>query len=152
MRREYPEAPVVGVGALILRESKILLIQRGQEPLKGEWSLPGGVLELGESLEQGIRREVREETGLEVEPVKIVEVLDRILRDEAGAVRFHYVLVDFLCRVLGGDLRCATDAAAAAWVTHEEVNSHSRYRVAPFTIAVIEKAFNLLTSELPSLS
>jgi mutator protein MutT len=143
MRREYPEAPIVGVGAVILHENKILLIQRGQEPLKGEWSLPGGALELGETLEQGVCREVREETGLEVEPVRIVEVFDRIVRDEAGAVRFHYVLVDFLCRVTGGDLCCATDAAAAEWVAREELNAHSRYRVAPFTITVIEKAFKL---------
>lgn len=141
MRREYPEAPIVGVGAIIIHDSQVLLIQRGQEPLKGEWSLPGGALELGETLEQGVRREVLEETGLEIEPVKIVEVLDRIVRDEAGAVRFHYVLVDFVCRITGGFLCCASDAAAANWVHREELNSHSRYRVAPFTVAVIEKAF-----------
>ncbi|HEX3438189.1 MAG TPA: NUDIX domain-containing protein, partial [Pseudacidobacterium sp.] len=93
MRREYPKAPIVGVGAIILQENKVLLIQRGKEPLKGEWSIPGGALELGETLRQGIQREVREETGLEVEPVQIVEVLDRIAHDDRGAVRFHYVLV-----------------------------------------------------------
>lgn len=144
MRREYPEAPIVGVGAVILNsENQVLLIQRGQEPLKGEWSLPGGALELGESLEQGIRREVLEETGLEVVPVQIVEICDRIVRDEANAVRFHYVLVDYLCRVTGGTLCCATDAAAARWVSREELNAHGIYRVAPFTAAVIEKAFSL---------
>ena len=143
MRREYPEAPIVSVGAVVLHENQVLIIQRGQEPLKGEWSLPGGALELGETLEQGIRREVLEETGLEVEPLKIVEVFDRIVRDEAGAVRFHYVLVDYLCRVTGGALCCASDAAAARWVLREELNSHSKYRVAPFTIAVIDKAFGI---------
>lgn len=141
MRREYPEAPIVGVGAIIIHDNQVLLIQRGQEPLKGEWSLPGGALELGETLEQGIRREVLEETGLEIEPVKIVEVFDRIVRDEAGAVRFHYVLVDFACRITGGVLCCASDAAAAEWLRREELNSRSKYRVAPFTAAVIEKAF-----------
>lgn len=143
MRREYPEAPIVGVGAVIIHENKVLLIQRGQEPLKGEWSLPGGALELGETLEQGVRREVLEETGLDVEPVQLVEVLDRIVRDDAGAVRFHYVLADFLCRVNGGTLSCATDAVAARWVAHEELNSHGIYRIAPFTVAVIEKAFGI---------
>lgn len=143
MRREYPEAPIVGVGAIIIHENQVLLIQRGQEPLKGEWSLPGGALELGETLEQGIRREVLEETALEIEPLQIVEVFDRIVRDESGGVRFHYVLVDFLCRITGGTLCCATDAAAAHWLHREELNAHSKYRVAPFTAAVIEKAFRL---------
>ena len=96
-------------------------------------------------LEQGIRREVLEETGLEVEAGQIVEVFDRIVRDESGAVQFHYVLVDFLCRVEGGTLCCASDAADAQWLSREEVNSDSRYRIAPFTVAVIEKAFQKWT-------
>jgi 8-oxo-dGTP diphosphatase len=143
MRREYPEAPIVGVSAIVIRNNQILLVQRGQEPLKGEWSLPGGVLELGETLEEGVQREVLEETGLQVEPVHLVELLDKIVRDEQGAVRFHYVLADFLCRVTGGTLCSASDAVDVRWVAHEELNSHGKYKIAPFTIAVIEKAFRL---------
>jgi ADP-ribose pyrophosphatase YjhB (NUDIX family) len=144
MRREYPEAPIIGVGAVIIQGNQVLLIKRGQEPLKGEWSLPGGALELGETLEHGIRREVLEETGLEIEPIEIIEVFDRIVRDEAGTVRFHYVLIDYLCRVTGGALCCASDAAAGHWLRREELNAHSKYKVAPFTAAVIEKAFHKL--------
>lgn len=136
MRREYPEAPIVGVGAVILHEGCVLLIQRGQPPLIGEWSLPGGALELGETLEEGIRREVLEETGLIVKPVSIIETFDRIHRDPEGRVQYHYVLVDFLCRVTGGSLACATDAAAARWATPDDLDS-----VPAFTQQVIRKAF-----------
>jgi len=135
MRREYPEAPIVGVGAVILHEGRVLLIQRGQPPLKGEWSLPGGALELGETLEEGIRREVLEETGLVVETISIVEAFDRIVRDAEGRVQYHYVLVDFLCRVTGGSLACASDAAAARWATPDELDD-----IPDFTRQVIHKA------------
>ena len=135
MRREYPEAPIVGVGAVILHEGRVLLIQRGQPPLKGGWSLPGGALELGETLEEGIRREVLEETGLVVETISIVEAFDRIVRDTEGRVQYHYVLVDFLCRVTGGSLACASDAAAARWATPDELDD-----IPDFTRQVIHKA------------
>jgi 8-oxo-dGTP diphosphatase len=140
--REYPDRPVLGVGAVVLSAGRVLLVRRGQEPLKGEWSLPGGAVELGETLEAGVRREVLEETGLIVENRGIVEVLDKIVF-EASRVRYHYVLVDFLCTVLGGSLRAASDAEDARWVERAELNSHSIYKVAPATIAVIEKAFTL---------
>jgi len=135
MRREYPEAPIVGVGAVILHEGRVLLIQRGQPPLKGEWSLPGGALELGETLEEGICREVLEETGFVVETISIVEAFDRIVRDTEGRVQYHYVLVDFLCRVTGGSLACASDAAAARWATPDELDD-----IPDFTRQVIHKA------------
>jgi len=138
MQREYPVAPITGVGAVIIENGRVLLIERGQEPLKGEWSLPGGALELGETLAEGIMREVREETGLLVEPVTVVEVFDRIVRDEQGRVRYHYVLVDFLCRVTGGTLACASDAAAARWATLDELAP-----VPEFTARVIRKAWDL---------
>jgi 8-oxo-dGTP diphosphatase len=141
MTREYPERPIVGVGAVILHHDRILLIQRGHAPLKGEWSLPGGALELGETLEEGIRREVLEETGLIVDPVAIVEVFDRIVRDAENRVQFHYVLVDYLCRVTGGELACATDAADARWVTRDQLDS-----IAPFTVEVIHKALRMAES------
>ena len=138
MQREYPSAPITGVGAVIIDRGRVLLIQRGQEPLKGEWSLPGGALELGESLTEGIMREVREETGLLVAPLKVVEVFDRIVRDEQGRVRYHYVLVDFLCRVTGGTLACASDAAGARWATLDELAP-----IQEFTARVIRKAWDL---------
>jgi 8-oxo-dGTP diphosphatase len=134
--REYPQTPMVGVGAVVIDGDQVLLIRRGQQPMKGQWSLPGGALEVGETLLDGVRREVREETGLEVEPVALIEVLDRIVRDEDGRVRFHYVLVDYLCRVTGGELCCATDAVDARWASRDELDS-----VAAFTVAVIQRAF-----------
>jgi 8-oxo-dGTP diphosphatase len=139
VRREFPEAPIVGVGAVVIDGTKVLLVRRGQEPLKGEWSLPGGALELGETLQQGVAREVLEETGLIVVPTGIVEVLDRITQDPAsGQVRYHYVLVDFVCRVTGGSLLGASDAEEAQWVEREELHE---FRLLPVTLAVIEKAF-----------
>ncbi|MGB8536393.1 MAG: NUDIX hydrolase [Acidobacteriaceae bacterium] len=142
MRREYPEAPVVGVGAVVIDGTKVLLVRRGQEPLKGEWSLPGGALELGETLQQGVVREVLEETGLIVAPGGIIEILDRIIPDEtSGRVRYHYVLIDFVCHVTGGALFPGTDAEEVRWVEQNQLQNG--YRLAPVTLAVIEKASRL---------
>ena len=141
MRREYPEAPIVGVGAVVIDVGKVLLVLRGGEPLKGEWSLPGGVLELGETLQQGVVREVLEETGLHVAPEGVVEVLDRITREkDSDQVRYHYVLVDFVCRVAGGVLCGGSDADEARWVERSHLHE---YALAPVTLRVIEKAFGL---------
>ncbi len=109
------ERPILGVGALIFNRDKILLVERGKEPFKGYWSLPGGVLETGETLEQGIIREVREETGLVVSPMKVLQIFERIIRDTQGAAEYHYVLIDYICRVTGGSLRAADDASRVAW-------------------------------------
>ena len=137
VRREFPETPLVGVGAVIVESGRVLLVRRGQEPLKGKWSLPGGMLELGESLLSGVAREVREETGLEVEPIELIELLDRVHRED-NRVRYHYVIADYLCRVVGGSLRAASDADAVRWVERAEWNSHSALILDPITVRVIE--------------
>jgi len=144
MSREFPLAPVVGVGAVVFDDDgRILLVRRGQEPLLGEWSLPGGMLELGERIEDGIRREVREETGLDVVPEEIVTVFDHIAPTEDSVrIRFHYVLIDYRCRLLGGTLQSASDATDARWVTWDELNGHGPFSVRPFTLSVIRKALD----------
>jgi ADP-ribose pyrophosphatase YjhB (NUDIX family) len=137
MQREFPSTPLVGVGAVIVEAERVLLVRRGAEPLKGHWSLPGGLLEVGESLTEGVKREVREETGLVVEPVELIELIDRIHRED-NRVRYHYVIADYLCRVAGGVLRAASDADAVRWVERAEWNSHSSLRLEPITVRVIE--------------
>lgn len=136
--RSYPSRPVLGVGALILDGDSILLVQRGREPLRGWWSLPGGAVETGERLVSALRREVREETGLEVEVLQLFEVFERIMPDSSGAAQHHYVLMDYLCRVTGGDLRAGDDAMDVRWIPRAELD---RYELTPGTLAVIEKAF-----------
>ena len=139
--REYPEAPIVGVGAVVVDQGRVLLVQRGREPMKGKWSLPGGMLELGESLTEGVLREIREETGLTVEVLELIDLLDRVHRQaspEGERVRYHYVIADYLCRVVGGALQAASDADAVRWVERAEWNSHSALALDPITVRVIE--------------
>jgi len=121
MKREYPESPLVGVGAVIVEQSRVLLIRRGQPPLLGEWSLPGGVLECGETLREAVVREAREETGLVVETGEMLGVYERVIRGGEGRVRYHYVLIDFLCRPVGGDLNAGSDVADVRWFTRDEL-------------------------------
>jgi 8-oxo-dGTP diphosphatase len=137
MQREYPEAPLLGVGAVVVDRGRVLLVQRGTEPARGQWSLPGGLVEIGESLSNAVAREVREETGLDVEPVELIELLDRIYR-EGERVRYHYVIADYLCRVKGGELCAGSDAAQVRWVERTEWNSHSALALDPITVRVIE--------------
>ena len=125
MKREYPETPLVGVGAVILDQGRVVLVKRGQPPLAGEWSIPGGRLEIGETMREGVAREVREETGLTVEPAELLGVYDRLLRDEAGRILYHYVLIDFLCRRVAGELHAGGDAADARWFTPDELSGLS---------------------------
>jgi 8-oxo-dGTP diphosphatase len=137
--RRYPKLPILGVGAIILRRDRVLLVERAKPPLEGYWSLPGGVLEVGETLEEGVCREVLEETGLEVRPLGVVEIFERIMRDAAGAPEYHYVLVDYACRVTGGTLEAASDARRAEWVPRKRL---ADYRITEGTLPVIEKAFH----------
>jgi 8-oxo-dGTP diphosphatase len=121
MKREYPDTPLVGVGAVIIEDGRVALVKRGHAPLLGEWSIPGGVIEVGEAVREAVVREACEETGLQVVVKELLGVYDRLLRDEEGKVRYHYLLVDFLCRRISGDLCAAGDADEVRWFTPEEV-------------------------------
>ena len=123
MRREYPTAPIVGVGAVIVRNAQALLIQRGNEPNRGRWCIPGGVLELGVTLAEAAVREVREECGLEIEPQGVLSTFDMIHRDELGRVRYHYVLIDMGARYVGGEATAGTDALGVRWAGAAELDS-----------------------------
>jgi ADP-ribose pyrophosphatase YjhB (NUDIX family) len=120
MKREYPDQPLVGVGAVIIEGERVLLVKRGHAPLAGEWSIPGGVLEVGETLREAAVREALEETGLTVEPGELLGVFDRVLRDMEERTRYHYVLIDFLCRRVSGEAQASGDAAEVCWFTREE--------------------------------
>jgi ADP-ribose pyrophosphatase YjhB (NUDIX family) len=141
MLREFPDAPLLGVGAVVVQEARVLLVRRGREPLKGHWSLPGGVLEIGESLLEGVTREVAEETGLQVLPVEFIELLDRIHR-EGDRVRYHYVIADYLCQVTGGTLQAASDADEVRWVERAEWHSSDTLMLDPATVRVIETGWH----------
>jgi ADP-ribose pyrophosphatase YjhB (NUDIX family) len=139
MAREYPAHPVVGVGAVVVRDGRALIIKRAHEPRKGEWSLPGGLLELGESLQDAARREIKEETNLDVTVGPVIETFDRVHRDDAGRIRYHFVIVDFLCWAPSGDATAGSDAADVAWVAANEIDG---YQVNAHAKAVIERGLN----------
>lgn len=136
MVREYPTSPVVAVGGVVVRDGRILLVRRAKEPSLGQWSIPGGAVEVGETLRDALRREILEETGLTVEAGEVLEVLDRVLTDASGNVQFHYVLIDFLCRYQSGQPQPASDVSDACWVTVAELAS---FRLRPDTLRVILK-------------
>ena len=138
MKREFPELPLVGVGAIIIEGDRILLVKRAHPPIQGQWSIPGGVLEVGEMVRDAAIREAREETGLIVEPGELLGVYDRILRDPEKRVQYHYVLIDFLCRATGGQLQAATDAAEVRWFPRKELPA---LNLAEDTQDVIQKGF-----------
>ena len=123
VKRLYPTQPVVGVGAIILREGKILLEQRGNEPARGQWTIPGGVVEVGESLEDAVRRETKEETGLGVESASLIDVVDQVHRDKEGKIEYHYVIIDYVAKVTG-EPKAASDAEALKWVPMSEVEAY----------------------------
>jgi len=138
MKREFPDRPIVGVGGVVVHRRRALLIRRAAEPLKGQWSIPGGMLELGEGLAEGVRRELKEETGLDVEPVEMVAVFDRITR-EGERVKYHYVIVDYVCRLEGGQLKPASDVTDARWVRREEM---PEYNLTEMATKVILQSFD----------
>ncbi len=139
MKRDYPDRPLVGVGAVIVQDGRAVIVQRATEPLKGQWSIPGGLLEVGETLRQCAAREALEETGLRVEAGEVLEVLDSIYPDPDGRTRYHYVLIDFLCRPLAGELRAGSDAAQARWIAPDELE---QFTIAPNALKVLRKALN----------
>lgn len=136
--RRYPSRPYLGVGALIFETGKILLVERGKEPLKGFWSIPGGIVETGEKLEEAIRREVSEETGLDVDPYSMFEIFERIIPDGEGKLEYHYVLIDYLCRRVAGEPVAASDVSRVAWVAEQNLRE---FRLTEGTLGVIERAF-----------
>ncbi len=144
--REYPDRPIVGVGAVVIRDGQVLLVQRAQEPLSEKWTLPGGAVELGETLEEAVVRELREETGLTVRVLELVEAFERIARDDDHRPRYHYVLLDYLCVPVSGELLAGSDVAAAEWARPEEF---TRYQVSETARAICEKALALLRRRAP---
>ena len=138
--RRYPDRPYVGVGAVIVQDGKVLIVKRKYDPLAGQWSLPGGGVELGETLEDSIVREMREETGLDIEVGPVIEVFDRITRDSSGKVTYHFVLVDYLCWPVGGELRAGSDVADARFVDPADL---PQYNLTLKANQVIERAFEL---------
>jgi 8-oxo-dGTP diphosphatase len=121
MERSYPDRPIIGVGAVIIDGGRVLLVRRATEPLIGEWSVPGGMLELGEKLRDGVRREVLEETGLLVEPGEVLDVCDSIFTDDQGRTQYHYVLIDYLCRPISGEAKPGTDVSDVRWVNESDL-------------------------------
>jgi 8-oxo-dGTP diphosphatase len=139
--REYPERPVVGIGGVIIDQGRTLLIRRGSEPLLGEWSIPGGSLELGESLQEGVARELLEETGIEVRVLDLIEVFDRVYREDGSTKRgprFHFVIVDYLCERLSGEPRAGSDVTDVAFAREDEL---SRFHLTETATRVVKKAF-----------
>jgi 8-oxo-dGTP diphosphatase len=137
MGRDYPDRPLLGVGAIIVRDEQVLLVRRSNPPMQGEWSIPGGLVETGETTREAIIREVREETGLEIEVVKLAEVFERIVRDPDSRVQYHYVLIDYVCRPTTSEAHAGSDVSEVRWVNTDRLE---KLAVAPETCEVIRKA------------
>ncbi|HUU13039.1 MAG TPA: NUDIX hydrolase [Terriglobia bacterium] len=136
-KREFPDRPIVGVGGVVINRGRVLLVRRGSEPLRGQWSVPGGMLELGEDLGEAARRELKEETGLEVEPLEVLTVFDRIQR-QGRRVKYHFVIVDFACRLKRGRLKPASDVLDARWVRRQDL---PQYNLTERATAVVLQAY-----------
>ncbi|HWG57434.1 MAG TPA: NUDIX hydrolase [Candidatus Acidoferrales bacterium] len=136
--REYPERPVVGVGGIVISSGRVLLVRRVNAPLAGDWSIPGGAVEPGEPLAAAVRRELAEETGTDVRVLSVVEVFERIDLDAAGKPRFHFVVLDYLCELLGGEPRAGSDVGEIAWASQADLR---KFALAPAALEAIRKAF-----------
>jgi ADP-ribose pyrophosphatase YjhB (NUDIX family) len=141
--REYPARPIVGVGGVTIRDGCVLLMRRAYPPLQGEWSIPGGGLDVGETIAEGVRREVEEETAIRVRVLDHIETFERILRDDLGRVQYHYVILDYLCEAVGGELRAGGDATDVAWVAETDL---PRYALRETATRVIVKALAMAKS------
>jgi 8-oxo-dGTP diphosphatase len=148
MTRDYPKRPIVGVAAVIIEDDRVVLVRRGRPPAYGEWSLPGGAVEPGETLEEAVVREVAEEIGLSVEVMEVVAVLDRIFRDQEGEVQYHYVLIDFLCRKTGGTLQASSDAISCSQVPFSAL---AQYNLTKETRGVINRAYQRVSGGSPPI-
>jgi 8-oxo-dGTP diphosphatase len=144
MKREYPERPFVAVGAAVCREGSVLIVQRGKAPSKGLWTVPGGAVDLGETMDQAAAREVREECGIQIKVGDVVGILDNIVRDEQGGVRYHYAIVDFAAQYVSGELEPSDELAGAAWVTPAEFDT---YRVPAKAREILLSALALYRQE-----
>jgi 8-oxo-dGTP diphosphatase len=152
--REYPERPMVGIGGVIIDRGRTLLIRRGSEPLRGEWSIPGGTLELGETLEEGVTRELLEETGVHVRVLELIEVFDRIYLDDAATgggnrrkPRFHYVIVDYLCERISGEPRAGSDVTDVAFASEDEL---AKFSLTETAARILKKAFVMDRAKRPA--
>ena len=140
-RREYPERPIIGVGGVVISDGRVLLVRRGGPPLQGQWSIPGGTLEVGETLTEGVQRELAEETGIDVRVRTLIEVFERIDRDISGKSQYHFVVLDYLCEVVRGIARAGSDVSEVAWAAPFELDKYSLTEIAS---RVIRKAFELV--------
>jgi ADP-ribose pyrophosphatase YjhB (NUDIX family) len=139
IKREYPDRPIIGVGAVIIKDDKVLLVKRGKEPGYGTWSIPGGAVNLGEKLSEAIKREVLEETGLLVSVGEMVKIYEPVMKDDTGRVKYHYVLVDFLCHPVSGEVNPASDILDAVLVSKSELEL---YDLPPVTLALVQECLN----------
>jgi 8-oxo-dGTP diphosphatase len=142
-QREYPDRPLVGVGGVVIAGGRTLLIRRGSAPMEGQWSIPGGMLELGESIVEGVRRELAEETGIEVRVLDLIEVFERIIPGEGGRTRYHFVILDYLCEMVSGQAQAASDVTDVAWAREDELEKYSLTEIAT---RVIKRAFEMARS------
>jgi 8-oxo-dGTP diphosphatase len=138
--REYPERPMIGVGGVVISGGRALLVKRGREPLAGQWSIPGGMLEVGETIFEGVRRELIEETGIEVRVGELIEVFERISPDDSGKFLYHFVILDYVCEVVSGEARAGSDVVDVAWAKPDEL---ANYSVSETATRVILRAFEL---------